>query len=525
MSVLRQLSGPACDALLATEGSAAAIGQLLAAGLLAATDHPVPSTSDSLPDHLPPGSPPEYRLRPLPRDLLYAELLRCSPELGPVLHNRASGWFEGRGDVDAAIAHARAAGQVGRAGNLVWSQVRPHPGPAEVGALGRRLALFTAGQVAGHAPLALAAAWHAVETGRPAEPWLALVGPDRYGDPLPGGPSSVAAAVALVRAMDPTGGVRDTRQRCDGGGDLVASVAADARSLLAAEEPGSPWWARASFLAGVAAHLAGDRDRARPALTAGAQRAPAHGSHAVGLRCRAQLTLMGLDDREGAGPAVPVSVTTRGTGAVDGSHPPVDASPSSDTRTPVDDGENPPCSLTGWAAVSVTAIQALALARAGRPDAARVAAEASTAEVPAGEPGSEVSTTQGWVVVQSWVTLARVRLLLHDPAAALALITRADRAMRAVPDVAGLSATLAGTRRAAEALRRAGAAGAPGLTGAELRVLRFLPTHLSYQEIADRLFVSRNTVKTQAIATYRKLGVRSRGAAVAAAIERGLLAG
>jgi LuxR family maltose regulon positive regulatory protein len=62
------------------------------------------------------------------------------------------------------------------------------------------------------------------------------------------------------------------------------------------------------------------------------------------------------------------------------------------------------------------------------------------------------------------------------------------------------------------------------LTAAELRVLRHLPTHLSFQEIGARLSVSRNTVKTQAIAAYRKLGVASRGDAVRRATECGLLA-
>ncbi len=61
------------------------------------------------------------------------------------------------------------------------------------------------------------------------------------------------------------------------------------------------------------------------------------------------------------------------------------------------------------------------------------------------------------------------------------------------------------------------------LTTAELRVLRYLPTHLSFQAIAEELFVSRNTVKTQAIAIYRKLGVSSRGEAVTAALELGLI--
>jgi LuxR family maltose regulon positive regulatory protein len=42
-------------------------------------------------------------------------------------------------------------------------------------------------------------------------------------------------------------------------------------------------------------------------------------------------------------------------------------------------------------------------------------------------------------------------------------------------------------------------------------------------EIAEHLFVSRNTVKSQAIAIYRKLAVSSRGGAVARARELGLL--
>ena len=61
------------------------------------------------------------------------------------------------------------------------------------------------------------------------------------------------------------------------------------------------------------------------------------------------------------------------------------------------------------------------------------------------------------------------------------------------------------------------------LTPAEMRVLRYLPTHLSFAAIAQELFVSRSTVKTQAIAVYRKLGVSSRALAVAQANELGLL--
>ena len=59
---------------------------------------------------------------------------------------------------------------------------------------------------------------------------------------------------------------------------------------------------------------------------------------------------------------------------------------------------------------------------------------------------------------------------------------------------------------------------------AELRLLPLLTTHLSFREIAERLFVSRNTVKTQAISVYRKLGVSSRSEAIERATELGLFA-
>jgi LuxR family maltose regulon positive regulatory protein len=61
------------------------------------------------------------------------------------------------------------------------------------------------------------------------------------------------------------------------------------------------------------------------------------------------------------------------------------------------------------------------------------------------------------------------------------------------------------------------------LTKAELRVLRLLPSHLTYREIAARLHVSGNTVKTQAHAVYRKLDASSRSQAVAHARAIGLV--
>jgi LuxR family transcriptional regulator, maltose regulon positive regulatory protein len=61
------------------------------------------------------------------------------------------------------------------------------------------------------------------------------------------------------------------------------------------------------------------------------------------------------------------------------------------------------------------------------------------------------------------------------------------------------------------------------LTSSELAVLRFLPSHLTNQEIAEALFLSINTVKTHLRAAYRKLGVASRRAAIARARRLGLI--
>ena len=60
-------------------------------------------------------------------------------------------------------------------------------------------------------------------------------------------------------------------------------------------------------------------------------------------------------------------------------------------------------------------------------------------------------------------------------------------------------------------------------TVAERRVLELLPTHAPPQEIAETLFVSRNTVKSHTLSIYRKLDVSSRSDAVTKARALGLL--
>ena len=67
--------------------------------------------------------------------------------------------------------------------------------------------------------------------------------------------------------------------------------------------------------------------------------------------------------------------------------------------------------------------------------------------------------------------------------------------------------------------------GASALTGAELRLLPMLSTHLSFPEIAEEMFLSRNTIKSEANSLYRKLGASSRSEAVTRCRELGLLEG
>ena len=81
-------------------------------------------------------------------------------------------------------------------------------------------------------------------------------------------------------------------------------------------------------------------------------------------------------------------------------------------------------------------------------------------------------------------------------------------------------------RLAADLARHGGRPRVPSamtLTAAELRVLDLLPTHLTLGEIADELHISRNTVKSQVAAVYRKLRAATRTEAVHEGRNLGLI--
>jgi LuxR family transcriptional regulator, maltose regulon positive regulatory protein len=130
-----------------------------------------------------------------------------------------------------------------------------------------------------------------------------------------------------------------------------------------------------------------------------------------------------------------------------------------------------------------------------------------------------------YFAVQARIELIRVHVALADLAGARTLMREVDELLKRRP---GLG-TLAGEAQALGALLAAErgpiASGASALTAAELRLLPVLATHLSLPQIAEEMFLSRHTIKSQAYSLYRKLGASSRSQAVTRARELGLLEG
>ena len=144
------------------------------------------------------------------------------------------------------------------------------------------------------------------------------------------------------------------------------------------------------------------------------------------------------------------------------------------------------------------------------------------AESPASSRSAQLEPV-AWFQVVRTALQATATVYLGDLSAARTLLGQARRAL----EQCERSEFLVGVVERAERVLIAATAGprivSTPLTAAELRVLRHLPTQLSIPEIAAGLFVSRFTIKTQALAVYHKLGVSSRTAAVHRARELGLL--
>jgi LuxR family transcriptional regulator, maltose regulon positive regulatory protein len=127
------------------------------------------------------------------------------------------------------------------------------------------------------------------------------------------------------------------------------------------------------------------------------------------------------------------------------------------------------------------------------------------------------------LAVQARLELAACYLALADPAGARTLLREIEQILLRRADLGVLVGQTEELRARLAETRSTSGAGASALTAAELRLLPLLCTHLSFPEIGEELFLSPNTVKSQAISIYRKLGVSSRNQAVTQARTLGLL--
>ena len=110
---------------------------------------------------------------------------------------------------------------------------------------------------------------------------------------------------------------------------------------------------------------------------------------------------------------------------------------------------------------------------------------------------------------------------MADAAGAATMLREVDALLRRQPNLGTLPAQTDELRASVKTMH-AESPGASSLTTAELRMLPYLGTHLTFREIGARLYISHHTVKSHAMAIYRKLNVTSRNDAVERTRELGL---
>ena len=460
-SILDRLSGEVCDAVLGCEGSAARLRRLRRSNLLL-----IPLDRRDR----------QYRCHTLLRELLESELGGLGVRQERELHGRASAWYERDVQPDRAVAHAIAAGDTERAGALIWARTASYASRGRVATLRDWLALLGGQATAASPTLSLTQATVDLSRGDGAlvDHWVGTA-LERLKDRDGSERSELEASARLIRAA---GAARDG----------IAPMRDDVASAYEHLPEDSPWRSIARLIDGVSSHLAGDREQARKLLEEGSRRGGT-GAPSIEALCHAQLTLVALDEgnlEEAIALAENAVAQTKRHG--------LDATPTS--------------ALTYAAAALVHGVQG---------QAATAARELSAAERLLGE----LNEFSSWYEAEVRIVIARALLVLDDAPAARARLADAARHLKRGSDAPVLRDWIGVAWRDADAAHAV--TGRWPLSPAELRLLHFLPTHLSFREIAEELFVSANTVKTQARSIYRKLGVSSRAEAVACARTAGLL--
>jgi LuxR family transcriptional regulator, maltose regulon positive regulatory protein len=464
-SVLDQMCGPLCDAILGEQGSGAVLEQLEAKNLLVV---PLDRRREW------------YRYHYLFRELLRAELQRREPDLVQDLQFRAAMWFEANAMPEAAIDHAQAAGDYDRVARLILELQNPVWASGRVETVRRWMewlkdltAAEHYGAIAAHGSLIFALLGQPAE----AERWAAAAERAVPAGILPDG-STMEATLAYMRALLCRAGVPEMRR--------------DARIAWEGLSPASPYRMSMLYTEGISYVLEGDPAQAEPLL-----------AHTLDLATDfGILPFVGMVLAQQCGVAAERNdwsqVTTLAQRAA----------------TIVDDGQLGDY----WTSALVYAWASRAALHRGD------AAQGHLYLGRASRLRPLLTYALPVVSVQALLEMTRAYIALSDPGGAAAVLVQARSIFQQRPDL-GILPALADRLQANLATIEASAAGPSALTAAELRLLPLLSTHLPVPEIAAELFLSPHTIKSEMKSIYRKLGASSRTQAVTRSRELGLLGG
>ena len=420
-----------------------------------------------------------YRYHHLFGQLLRTELERTEPDLVAALNARAMAWCIANDQPEAAVIYGHAAGETDTVAGLIDALALPVYYDGRMETLEEWLAWFSDDELVRYPALAVYGAWVRLLTGRPedAERWLKLADGTVSTIPLSDGSATIDPWVANLRACMMQGGVEH--------------ALADSNRALDAFSPESAWIPDALMIRGVAHALLGATDRATDDLTAAVEKGLATGAFEEVYLAQAQLALLAAN--QGAwGEA---------------------AQHAQAAQALVDE--------TGLGDYASSAIVHAASARIAlheaRPEDTRAAITRAHRLRPMLDHGIP------WVTIQVGLELTRAHLTLADAAAASTILSETERVLELRPGMGSLVDDARELRERVAATTGSAGAWAMSLTAAELRLLPYLATHLTFPEIGTRLFISRTTVKTEAVSLYRKLSASSRSQAIDRAIEVGLL--
>ncbi len=458
-SILDRMSAPLCDAVLGIDDAAGSLEALARSNAFV-----VP-----LDDHR-----EWYRYHHLFSDLLRAELKRRYPELLPVYLGRAAAWSERHGTPGEAFAYAYESGDPAQAGRIALAYRDEFARRGQIESLRLWLERCTEEEIASDPQLSIAAAWVFGYLGGDAARARTFLAAAERG-PLDmasaDGASSLRSALANLRtALAPDG---------------IPQMLRDAELLYASEKKaGTRWLISGCRAMGVAYVLLG---RPQDAITV-LREALALSNHQPELAHARVFSLSylafaatELDNRRDA-----QRWAVEATWLVTIEH----------------------LHETVHGAIAYTAGALAHQQRGDHTEAARHLEHVRRLRpLPRGAP---------WLKADLVLRCADISLDLGDLAVALEFAQVAGDALQGHPDGGTLPARL---QRLEGRIRRGQDY---GLTPAELRLVAFLPTHLSLQEIADRLSLSRYTVKTHVASIYDKLGVPGRSEAVEIIEQLGL---